>query len=316
MPELFPPIEPFHTEMISVSDLHTLHVEQVGNPKGKPVLFLHGGPGGGVRPHNRQYFDPKFYRIILFDQRGCGRSTPHAELRENTTWDLVSDIEKIRKHLDIQDWLVFGGSWGSTLALAYAIEHPKSVRGLILRGIFLCRPLEIEWFYQEGASMMFPELWEKYLEPVPPSQQNKMVESYYKLLTSPDTEVRLHAAKRWSQWEAGTSTLFYDQSAVDNFEEPDLALAFARIECHYFVNHAFFKTPNFLLENVDKIKDIPCWIVQGRYDLVCPPASAWSLYKLLPKATLYMIADAGHSVKETGIYSKLIEIMEEAKKYA
>lgn len=314
MSALYPPIEPFKSERLKVSDLHEIYFEQVGNPKGQPVLFLHGGPGGGLHPNYRRYFDPKYYHVILIDQRGSGQSTPHAELRENTTWDLVNDIEKIRKHLGIQKWIVFGGSWGSTLSLAYASRHADQIEALVLRGIFMCREKEIQWFYQDGAGWMFPELWDKYVDMIEPSKRNDMVSAYYELLTHKDSNVRLEAAKRWSQWEAGTSHLYYDQAAVDSYGDPHKALAFARIECHYFMNKAFFDSEDYLLSQVEKFKHIPGWIVQGRYDVVCPPVSAWELHKKWPESKLIMCSDSGHSVSEPGIQKELIGIMESLKK--
>ena len=311
----FPPLEPFHTEFLKVSELHTLYVEQCGNPKGRPIVFLHGGPGGGCNADHRRFFDPEHYHIILFDQRGAGRSTPAAELKENTTWDLVSDIEKIRLHLNIKDWIVFGGSWGSTLALAYAITHADKVKGLILRGIFLCRPSEIKWFYQEGASEIFPDAWEKYHNHIPESERSNFVTAYYKRLTDENADTRLAAARIWSQWEAATSRLFVDPKSIEDFDEPTLALQFARIECHYFINDSFFKTPNFLIENISKIQHIPTSIIQGRYDVVCPMRSAWDLHKAWPKSLLTIVADAGHSAGEPGIRSKLIECTNAFKMY-
>lgn len=311
----FPPLEPFHTEFLKVSELHTLYVEQCGNPKGRPIVFLHGGPGGGCNADHRRFFDPEHYHIILFDQRGAGRSTPAAELKENTTWNLVSDIEKIRLHLNIKDWIVFGGSWGSTLALAYAITHADKVKGLILRGIFLCRPSEIKWFYQEGASEIFPDAWEKYHNHIPESERSNFVTAYYKRLTDEDADTRLAAARIWSQWEAATSRLFVDPKSIEDFDEPTLALQFARIECHYFINDSFFKTPNFLIENISKIQHIPTSIIQGRYDVVCPMRSAWDLHKAWPKSLLTIVADAGHSAGEPGIRSKLIECTNAFKMY-
>lgn len=310
----FPEIEPFKSEFLKVSDIHTIHVEQCGNPQGRPILFLHGGPGGGVSPSHRRFFDPKFYRIILFDQRGSGKSTPAAELKENTTWDLVSDIEKIRAHLHIKDWIVFGGSWGSTLALAYAIKHAKHVKGLILRGIFLTRPSEIKWFYQEGASQIFPDAWEKYFNYIPSDERHDFVTAYYKRLTSDDANVRLQAARIWSQWEAATSRLYVDPKSIEEFEEPQLALQFARIECHYFINHSFFETDNYLIENISKINHIPATIIQGRYDVVCPMRSAWDLHRAWPEASLNIIADAGHSAGEPAITSALIAATEAFKR--
>ncbi|MFP5520464.1 MAG: prolyl aminopeptidase [Bdellovibrionia bacterium] len=309
----YPEIEPFHSGFLKVSDLHTLYFEQCGNPQGKPVVFLHGGPGGGISPDHRRFFDPKTYHIILFDQRGAGKSTPSAELRENTTWDLVNDIEKIRTHLNINNWVVFGGSWGSTLALAYASQHPERVKALILRGIFMCRPLEIKWFYQEGASYIFPDAWDKYLEPIPPQERGDMVQAYFKRLTSPDLETRIQAAKAWSQWEAATSRLYVDPKAIDEFEDPEYALAFARIECHYFINNAFFPKDTYLLEQIEKIRHIPATIVQGRYDVVCPAKSAWELHKAWPESQLQIIADAGHAAAEPGTRSALIAATEKYK---
>ena len=311
----YPEVKPFQTEFLKVSPLHTLYIEQCGNPNGRPILFLHGGPGGGINPDHRRFFDPQHYRIILFDQRGSGKSTPAAELKENSTWELVADIEKIRNHLQIKDWIVFGGSWGSTLALAYAIAHSETVKGLILRGIFLCRPSEIKWFYQEGASNIFPEAWETYHNYIPASERNDFVKAYYKRLTGDNEAVRLQAARIWSQWEAATSRLFVDPKAIQEFEEPTLALQFARIECHYFVNNAFFETDNFLIENIERVKSIPTIIVQGRYDVVCPTKSAWELHNAWPESVLHIIADAGHAAGEPGIKSKLIDATNVFKKF-
>ena len=311
----FPPLNPFHTEFLKVSELHTIYVEHCGNPKGRPIIFLHGGPGGGCNSDHRRFFDPDHYRIILFDQRGAGRSTPAAELKENTTWDLVADIEKIRQHLNIKDWIVFGGSWGSTLALAYAITHADKVKGLILRGIFLCRPSEIKWFYQEGASQIFPDAWEKYHDHIPENERTHFVTAYYKRLTGENADVRLAAARIWSQWEAATSRLYVDPQSIEDFDEPTLALQFARIECHYFINDSFFKTPNFLIENISKIQHIPTSIVQGRYDVVCPMRSAWDLHKVWPKSLLTVVADAGHAAGEPGIRSELIKCTNAFKVY-
>lgn len=307
MRDFYPAIEAYDSGHLKVSDLHTLYYEQAGNPQGTPIVFLHGGPGGGISPDHRRYFDPNHYRVILFDQRACGKSLPTAELRENTTWDLINDIEKIRQHLDIEKWQVFGGSWGSTLALAYAITHPDRVRALVLRGIFLCRPSEIHWFYQQGASELFPDYWESYKNMIPEKERNNMVHAYHRLLTHKDYDTRLKAAKAWSKWEAATSRLQVLPSALDEFENPDHALAFARIECHYFINNAFFKTDNFLLENIAKIRHIPGIIVQGRYDVVCPARSAWDLHQAWPEAKLQIIPDAGHAAAEPGIRSALIE---------
>jgi len=315
----YPELEAFKTEFLKVSKLHTLYIEQSGNPNGRPILFLHGGPGGGTNSDHRRFFDPDHYRIILFDQRGSGQSTPAAELQENTTWDLVADIEKIRTHLNIADWIVFGGSWGSTLALAYAETHPEHVKGLILRGIFLCRPSEIKWFYQFGASEIFPDVWQTYKNHISPDEQNDFVQAYYKKLTHENLNVRLTAAKIWSQWEATTSKLFIDSKFINEFEDPTLALQFARIECHYFINNAFFKTNNWLIENLKSLKNIPISIVQGRYDMVCPMRSAWDLHQGLNNLgihnTLKIIQDAGHSANECGIKSSLIDLAKIYRKY-
>ena len=307
MRDLYPPIEPFHSGRLQVSELHTIYYEQAGNPDGKPVVFLHGGPGGGINAGYRQFFDPKQWRIVLFDQRGCGNSTPHAELRENTTWDLVRDIERIREHLGIDHWVVFGGSWGSTLSLAYSQTHPDHCKGLILRGIFLLRQKELLWFYQEGCSYIYPDAWESYLEPIPPEERHNLIAAYYKRLTSPDAEVRMQAAKAWSVWEASTSKLFPDTGLQARFAEAEFADAFARIECHYFVNRGFFETEDQILKNVDRIRHIPAVIVQGRYDVVCPMISAWELHRVWPEAELLVIPDAGHSMNEPGIRSALLE---------
>ena len=307
MRELYPPIEPYDQGKLKVSDLHTIHYEQSGNPQGKPVIFLHGGPGGGITPMYRQYFDPQKWRIIIFAQRGCGQSTPYAELRENTTWDLVSDIEKIRDHLGIDKWVVFGGSWGSTLALAYSQTHPDSCKGLILRGIFMLRSKEIRWFYQEGASNIYPDAWQKYLQPIPPAEQHDLLSAYYQRLNSKDRKIRLEAAIAWSVWEASTSKLIPSVQTQQRFGEAKFAEAFARIECHYFVNKGFLRTENQLLENIECIRHLPGVIVQGRYDVVCPMITAWELHQVWQEAEFIVIPDAGHSVSEPGIKTALIE---------
>ena len=313
MQDIYPPLEPFHTEHLKASPLHEIYVEQCGNPEGQPVLFLHGGPGAGCDAKHRQFFDPDHYRIILFDQRGCGRSKPHAELEENTTWDLVHDIELIRKHLGIRSWIVFGGSWGSTLALCYAIKHAARIRGLILRGIFLCSKWEIQWFYQEGASNLFPELWETFLEPIPVEKRGDMVKAYHELLTHPSEAIKLKAAKAWSKWEGGTSKLLPDEKMVTAFDEAKHALEFARIENHYFTHNIFVESDTYILDNIAKIRSIPCVIVHGRYDVVCPVRNAWELHKRWPEAQLHIIPDAGHSVWEKGILEKIMEATEAFK---
>ncbi len=302
----YPPIEPNQTGHLKVSDVHEIYWEESGNPKGKPAVFVHGGPGGGTDTKHRRFFDPEKYRIILFDQRGCGKSKPFASLDHNTTWDLVDDMEKLRKHLGIEQWQVFGGSWGSTLALAYAESHPSKVTELVLRGIFLLRKKEIDWFYQQGANALYPDAWEPYWNHIPEEERGDMVKAYYKRLTSTDKEVQLAAAKAWSIWEGMTSRLFPDTAMITHYGADDFATAFARIECHYFTHKGFFDRDDQLLANVGKIKHIPCVIVQGRYDVVCPLDSAWALHRAWPEAELMIIPDAGHSAYEPGIARALI----------
>lgn len=306
MRTFYPEIEPFRSGFLQVSELHRVYWEESGNPRGTPVVFVHGGPGGGTDPKHRRFFDPTAYRIVLFDQRGCGRSTPHAELRENTTPDLVADMERIREHLGIPRWVVFGGSWGSTLGLAYAEAHPDRVRALVLRGIFLLRKTEIDWFYQDGASRLFPDAWEHYLAPIPPAERGDLLHAYHRRLTSADPRVRLEAARAWSIWEGSTSTLFPDEDLVARTGEEEFALAFARIENHYFVNNGFMDEGQ-LLRDVDRIRHLPTVIVQGRYDVVCPMDSAWALHRAFPEAKLVVVQDAGHSAMEPGITHALIE---------
>jgi proline iminopeptidase len=307
MRDLYPEIEPFNTGMLKVDDRHTLYFEECGNPSGKPVIILHGGPGAGCGTKIRRFHDPKAYRIILFDQRGAGRSTPHADLVNNTTWDLVADIEKLRQHLSIERWQVFGGSWGSTLALAYSEAHPLRVTELIVRGIFLIRRWELEWFYQEGCSRLFPDAWEKYLEPIPEVERGDIISAYHRRLTSEHEEVRLSAARAWSTWEASTSFLLQDQAFIDSHTDAHFALSFARIENHYFVNGGFFDVEGQLLRDAHRLKGIPGVIVHGRYDVVCPIANAWDLHKVWPEATLKISATAGHSAFEAENASALVE---------
>jgi proline iminopeptidase len=306
MKDLYPPIEPFGAQMLAVDKGHRLYFEQVGKPDGIPVLFLHGGPGAGCEPYHRRFFNPDHYRVVLFDQRGCGRSTPHASLEANTTWDLVDDIERIRQRLDIDRWLLFGGSWGSTLALAYAQTYPQRVKGMILRGIFLCRDEEIHWFYQQGASRVFPDYWEDFIAPIPVRERDDLLHAYHRRLTGENEIVRMAAAKAWSVWEGRTASLHPNSSVVNFFSNPHTALSLARVECHYFVNHAFLR-PNQLLADSDRLAGIPGVIVQGRYDLICPMASAWELHQAWQGSELKVIADAGHSAAEPGIRSALIE---------
>ncbi|EIM01106.1 prolyl aminopeptidase [Rhodanobacter denitrificans] len=304
---LYPEIEPFDSGLLKVSPLHTLYYEQSGNPHGKPVVFLHGGPGGGTNAKCRRFFDPAVYRIVLFDQRGCGKSTPHAELTDNTTWDLVADIERVREHLGVDRWQVFGGSWGSTLALAYAQTHPDKVSELVLRGIFMLRRWELEWFYQKGCDALYPDAWETYLVAIPEVERGDLISAYHRRLTSADAKVRTDAARAWSVWEGATSFLWQDKSHIESSGEDEFALAFARIECHYFVNGGFFEHDDQLLRNVERIRRIPAVIVQGRYDVVCPLRSAWDLHRAWPEAELHIVQDAGHSAFEPGNVHALVE---------
>ncbi len=299
---LYPPFPAYRRGMLRVSPVHQLYFEESGNPKGKPVVFLHGGPGGAVSAVMRRFFNPRKYRVILFDQRGCGRSRPHASLIDNTTWHLVADIEALRVHLKIRRWQVFGGSWGSTLALAYAQRHPERVTELVLRGIFLLRRSELHWFYQDplGAASLFPDLWEQYVAPIPRAERGDMMAAYYRRLTSRSADVRVRAARAWSVWEAATSYLQAGKSAIAKFDDADYAAAFARIECHYFVNGGFLKDEDQLIRDVRRIRHIPAVIVQGRYDVVCPARSAWDLHRAWPEADLQLVGDAGHSAFEPG----------------
>jgi proline iminopeptidase len=309
----FPEVEPYKSFQLKVSDIHQIYVEECGNPNGQPVVFFHGGPGAGLTKKHRRFFDPAHYRIILFDQRGAGKSTPFAELRENTTWDLVEDIEKIRKHLGISRWLVFGGSWGSTLALAYAETYSEKVTGLITRGIFLIRKKEVDWFYQEGCDFLFPELFQDYVKPIPKDERSNMMAAYYKRLTSSDPETQLEAAKAWSTWEGSTLKLLPDQDAITAFGSDRMSLSLARIECHYFINNGFFPTDNYLIENVHKISKIPGVIVHGRYDVVCPISAAWDLHQAWPSPRFVIVPDAGHAADEPGILHELITATEDFK---
>jgi proline iminopeptidase len=305
MNQLYPPIEPFRTHSLAVSQGYTLYVEECGRPDGLPVVFVHGGPGAGCETYHRQFFNPDSYRIILFDQRGCGRSLPHAELADNNTQALVMDMEAIRGMLGIERWIVFGGSWGSTLGLLYAEAHPSRVLGLILRGIFLCRPRDIHWFYQEGASGLLPDYWQDYLQPIPVAERDHLVAAYYRRLTGDDELARMAAAKAWSVWEGRASTLLPRDSVVGHFSKPFTALSLARIECHYFMHDSFLK-PDQILRDATRLHGIPGVIVHGRYDLVCPVEQAWALHKAWPQARLQIIPDAGHSATEEGIVDALI----------
>ena len=308
MRTLYAPIEPYRHGWLSVGDGHKVYFEESGNPDGKPCVFVHGGPGGGTSPAARQFFDPARYRIVLFDQRGCGQSTPHASLTANTTSHLIDDMERVREELGVEQWLVFGGSWGSTLSLAYAQSHPERVTQLVLRGIFLLRPEEIRWFYQEGASHLFPDNWQNYLAPIPHNERHDLVSAFHKRLTSSDEATRLAAARAWSVWEASTSFLRQNRNFMSQLDEPHAALAMARIECHYFINQGFFNSSNQLLDNIDRIRHIPTEIIQGRYDVVCPPKTAWDLHRAWPEATLHIVPDAGHSAFDPANTSVLIEV--------
>ena len=303
---LYPAIEPYRSGWLRVSPLHEIYWEESGNPKGKPALFVHGGPGAGADPRSRRFFDPKRYRIVVFDQRGCGRSRPHASLEDNTTWHLVSDIERLRAFLGIERWLVFGGSWGSTLALAYSQAHPRRVSELVLRGIFMLRKWEIDWFYQDGAGALFPDRWENYLAAIPRRERGDLVGAYYRRLTSPSRATRVRAARAWSIWEAATSHLITDDANIDKWGEEDFAVAVARIECHYFVNRGFLRREDQLLRGVARIRHIPSVIVQGRYDVVCPIRTAWDLHRRWPEADFRVVPDAGHSALEPGNTHELV----------
>ena len=306
--DFYPPISPYNSGSLRVSPVHQLYYEESGNPRGKPVVFLHGGPGGGTDAKMRRFFDPRRYRIVLFDQRGSGRSKPSASLDDNTTWHLVSDIEAIREHLGIERWQVFGGSWGSTLALAYSQKHPERVTELVLRGIFLLRRWELEWFYQDpgGAAALFPDLWENYLAPLSAEERKDCIRSYYQRLTSKDSKVLLEAARAWSIWESALSYIKFNKNYISRAGEAEFAAAFARIECHYFVNGGFLERESQLLDDVHKIRHIPATIVQGRFDVVCPMRSAWDLHRAWPEAEMKIVSDAGHSAFEAGIARELV----------
>ncbi|KAJ3692574.1 hypothetical protein LUZ60_011669 [Juncus effusus] len=310
---LYPYIEPYSHGFLKVSDVHTIYFEQSGKPDGYPVLFLHGGPGAGTSPGNRRFFDPNFYRIILFDQRGAGKSTPHACLEENTTWDLIEDIEKLRKHLDIPEWQVFGGSWGSTLALTYSQSHPEKVTGLILRGIFMIRKKELDWFYQGGAAAIYPDAWEQFRDLIPEKERDDFIVAYNKRLTSPDPKIQLEAAKKWTIWELMTAQLIQNKDNILRGSDNKFSLAFARIENHYFINKGFLPSDSYILDNIDKIRHIKTVIVQGRYDVCCPMVSAWDLHKAWPESELKIIADAGHSANEVGTAAELVAANEKFK---
>ncbi|SLN57563.1 Proline iminopeptidase [Roseivivax jejudonensis] len=306
---LYPPLDPFDQRMLDVGDGHSVYVEQCGNPRGRPVIVLHGGPGGGCSPAMRRYFDPKVYRVILFDQRGCGRSRPHASVENNTTWDLVADIERIRDTLDLGPVVVFGGSWGATLALIYAISHPDAVRQLVLRGVFLMTEDELDWFYGGGAGLFWPETWARFTDLIPEDERDDMIAAYHRRLFSGDMRIETKFARAWSAWENALASV---QSSGQGGEAPgDYARAFARLENHYFTHRGFLDEDGWILKNVDRISQIPGAIVQGRYDMICPPVRAWRLARAWPAADLRMIRNAGHALSEPGISAELVRIMDE-----
>ncbi len=306
MSELYPPIHENRHFRLNVDDVHEIYVEECGSEDGVPVVFLHGGPGAGCEPYHRQLFDPEKYRIVLFDQRGCGRSTPHASLENNTTQHLIADIEKIREELGVKQWVVAGGSWGSTLALAYAQAHPRRVSGLIVRGIFLSTPKEIHWFYQEGASRIFPDYWQDFIEPIPEKERDNLLQAYHQRLTGGNEIGRMRVAKAWSLWEARTATLLPSSSVLAHFSDPHTALSVACIEAHYFSNNSFFEEDE-LLKNASILKDIPGYIIHGRYDMICPLEQAYALHKAWDNADFFVVQGAGHSAGEPGISAALIE---------
>lgn len=309
---LYPEQEPFEVGWMSVGGPHEIYFEVCGNPRGKPAVVLHGGPGGAINPTMRRFFDPKRWKIALFDQRGCGRSRPNASLEDNTTWSLIEDIEQLRQRLGVEKWTVFGGSWGSTLALAYAITHPERVEALVLRGIFLLTERELRWFYQDGASMMFPDAWERFLAPIPPEERDDLISAYHKRLTSPDRAVQVKAAAAWSQWEGDTISIRGPEARPPKFNEAEFAVAFARIECHFFHNRGFFDEDGWILKNAHRLKGVPGWIAQGRFDVVTPLEGAWKLKKAWPLARLDIIWDAGHASTEPGVIDALVRATDAA----
>ena len=302
---LYPPIEPFATGMLDTGEGHQIYWELCGNPQGKPAVFLHGGPGAGCSTDHRRLFDPERYCVLLFDQRGCGRSTPHADLDHNTTWHLVADIERLRTLRGVDQWLVFGGSWGSALALAYAQTHPDRVSALVLRGIFTVRREELDWYYQQGASKLFPDLWEAYLAPIPQGERHDLMAAYRQRLTGTDKTVQLQAARAWSLWEGQTIRLLPDQANTDKHSLDAFSLAFARIENHYFVHQGWLEEGQ-LIRNAHRLAGIPGVIVQGRYDMACPAQTAWDLHRAWPEADFHMVEGAGHAYNESGILERLL----------
>jgi proline iminopeptidase len=310
MHSLYPSIKPYKSHTLSVGNGHVLYIDESGDPEGLPVLFIHGGPGAGTSAEDRRFFDPEKYRIILFDQRGAGRSTPHAELTHNTTQDLIEDVERIREYLDIDKWVLFGGSWGSTLSLLYAQQHPGCVLGMILRGVFLCRRLDLEWFYQYGASQVFPDYWADFIEPIEPSKRADMITAYYGLLTGDNELAKMNAAKHWSIWEGRCATLKPNPNIVDVFSNTHLALSLARIEAHYFINDSFI-SENQIIDNIQTLHGIPAVIIHGRYDMVCSLDNAVSLARVWPDAKLQIVRDAGHASRDPGILDALVRATDE-----
>jgi len=309
---LYPEIEPYSFGWISTDGPHEVYYEECGKRDGRPAIVLHGGPGGAINPTMRRFFDPSRWRTVLFDQRGCGKSRPNASLEDNTTWALIEDIERLRVHLGIERWTVFGGSWGSTLALAYAITHPERVDALILRGIFLVSERELRWFYQDGASMMFPDAWARFVEPIPAAERDDLMAAYHRRLTHSDRRVQARAAAAWSQWEGDTISIRGPEARPSKFNEVDFAVAFARIECHYFANKGFFPEEDWILKNISRIQKIPGWIVQGRFDVVTPLESAWKLKNAWPKADFEVVWDAGHASTEPGVIDGLVRATDQA----
>ncbi len=309
---LFAETEPFASGWLATGGPHEIYYEECGARDGKPCVILHGGPGGAINPTMRRFFDPRRWRMALFDQRGCGKSRPNASLEDNTTWTLIEDIERLREHLGVEKWTVFGGSWGSTLALAYALTHPQRVDALVLRGVFLLTARELAWFYQEGASMLFPDAWERFCAPIPAAERGDMISAYHARLTSPDRQVQAEAAAAWSQWEGDTISIRGPEARPAKFNEIDFAIAFARIECHFFANHGFFPEEGWILKNVEKIRRIPAWIVQGRFDVVTPMDTAWRLHRAWPEARFEVVWDAGHASTEPGIVDALVRATDQA----
>jgi proline iminopeptidase len=309
---LFADNEPFASGWLPADGAHEIYYEQCGSPDGRPCVILHGGPGGAINPTMRRFFDPAKWRMALFDQRGCGKSRPNASLEDNTTWSLIRDIERLREHLGVEKWCVFGGSWGSTLALAYAITHPERVESLVLRGIFLLTPRELAWFYQDGASMLFPDAWARFCAPIPAGERGDMIGAYHKRLTHADRRVQAEAAAAWSQWEGDTISIRGPEARPSKFNEIDFAIAFARIECHFFANLGFFPEEGWILKNAAKLARTPGWIVQGRFDVVTPMEAAWKLKSAWPTARFEVVWDAGHASTEPGIVDALVRATDQA----